>query len=176
MKKYTPKDIKILKPGPEYERLVDSIDLSVEVFRKNLISAANLARDFSQEYVLEELPLKLKYIVLLGQSYDGNPLDDGEVTYPEDYKERERYFDSVDGVINLLWRNGWVPEWINVQVRKEDRISTYIELVCCGRFSNDKQHIYHAYEGRAPFHVVGPALPLDYREGKKFSLYWRENA
>ncbi|GAB1264784.1 hypothetical protein [Aurantivibrio infirmus] len=176
MKKYTREDIKIIERGPEHERLVNAIDLSIEGFRKNLICAASLARDFSQGYILEVLPEKIKFIVLLGQSYDGRPLEEREVAYTEDYEERERLFDSADSVVNLLWREGWVPEWINVQIRKEDSTFTYVELVCCGRFSNDKHLINHAHEGRAPFHVVGPALPLGYRDGEKFSLYWRENA
>ena len=88
----------------------------------------------------------------------------------------EIIIDSADSVVEILWREGKVPEWINVQARKQDSASTFVKLVCCGRFTKEKKHLYHIHEGRAPFHVLGPPLPVGYQEGDKFSLYWRENA
>lgn len=176
MKKYTTEDIKQVGSGLEFEKLQNSIDISFEGFRNNLISAVNLAHDFTQQYVLEVLPDELSYLVRLGGSYDGNPLRDDETTYPKDYEDSERSYSSVDDIAKLLWRSGKVPEWVNVQVLKQDKTYTYINLICCGRFSNNKSNIYHAHEGKAPFHVLGPALPIEYSAGEKFSLYWQENA
>lgn len=172
MKKYTAENIKVIKSDANLEEL---IDISMESFARNLNEAACLARDFTSGFILEELPEEMVYLVCLGSSYDGNTLDEEEVTFPEDYEERQRQCSTQSEVVQLLWRDGKVPEWINVQVYRQDKTYTHIQLLCCGRFSSDKAHIYHAREGRAPFHVVGPALPIDYEQGVKFSLYWREN-
>ncbi|WP_437938183.1 hypothetical protein [Sorangium sp. So ce341] len=48
-----------------------------------------------------------------------------------------------------------------------------IDVVCCGRFTADERLLYHAHEGRPPFHVLGPTLPIDYKKGERFSIYHR---
>ena len=173
MKKYTADDIKVLKADPS---LWDDVDISLGGFAKNLNDAACLARDFTRNYVNDLLPDNMKYLVCLGCSYDKNPLQEDEETFPEDYDNSERELSSQDELVNLLWRNGKVPEWINVQVLNADESYTYIQLICCGRFSSRKMSIYHPHEGRAPFHVLGPDLPVNYQVGEKFDLHWRKNA
>ena len=41
----------------------------------------------------------------------------------------------------------------------------------CGRFTADDGLLYHQGEGYAPFHVLGPNLPGDHVEGRRFSIY-----
>ncbi len=170
-KKYNPEDIKVLKADP---RWWDEVDISMMGFAKNLNNAAVAARDFARGYVEENLPDEMRYVVCLGCSYDGNPLSEDEKTFPEDYNEPERKCSSQDEVVKLLWRQGMVPEWINVEVDDVDSRNTVIKLICCGRFSSNKRTMYHPTEGRAPFHVLGPSLPLDYVEGVKFPLCWNK--
>lgn len=152
-KKYTADDIKLIK-----DKAIDSnaIDISRNSFEHNLISAAFHAQEFARTLVTNILPEKIKYVVYLGVSYDGNPLEDGEQIFPEDCTKNKRCFDRSEEVVDLLWREGSVPEWINVFVESNTSEYTQIKLDCCGRFSRKSEHIYHAHEGRAPFHVLGP--------------------
>lgn len=149
------------------------VDISREGFAKNLDISACLARDFTRKFVTNTLPDTMTYIVSLNCSYDKN-LQEGEKTFPEDLENPVRYFDNQEDIVNLLWRDGLVPEWIDLHVFKADENFTHINLACCGRFTSNKQLIYHMYE-YAPFIEKGPALPTGYKEGVKFDLHWRQN-
>jgi hypothetical protein len=147
-----------------------------EVFAARFREAAVAARDFARQFIEEDLPNRMLFRTRLNSSYDGNPLHQNERVYPEDshldraeaLRERDE-----DVVVSALWRNGLVPEWINVQVcgRRED--ATLIEVLSCGRFTADARLLYHKPEGRPPLHVLGPALPVDYQAGQRFSIYHR---
>ena len=173
-KKYTADDIRVVKSKGD---LATTVDLSRKAFGENMLSAARHALEFARTLVVNDLPDKLRYVVYLGASYDGNPLEDREQTFPDDYADRQRCFFDSDEVVELLWREGKVPEWINVSVESEDGEYTLIRLECCGRYSDDVNHIYHAHEGRAPFQVLGPPAPPDYGSGgseDKYDLYWNK--
>lgn len=172
--KYSADDLEII--SFDYD-LLEQVDISRKGFEENLGKAAHQARDFTREMVTNDLPDEMIFLVRLGCSYDGNPLRDGEYTYPEDYSERERLCSNLSQIVDLLWRDGRVPEWINVEVHDADKNHTHIELTCCGRFSSDKKRMYHLQEGKAPFHVLGPSLPPEYTFGEKqdkFDLHWRK--
>jgi hypothetical protein len=156
-KKYSVTDIKILKPRKD---LISNVDISRKAFEKNLIFATQHAFEFACTLVINVLQDKIRYLVYLGTSYDVNPLEKDEYIFPEDYTERKRFFSNSIEIVELLWREGKVPEWIDVSVESEDGEYTYVSLKCCGRYSNDVKHIYHAHEGRAPFHVLGPPRPF----------------
>jgi hypothetical protein len=169
MKKYTSDDIKILKANSFDLAMVD---VSKGSFQRNLTAAVIHAIEFARQLVTDDLPDRIKYVLRLGSSYDSSALEEGEQTYPEDYSKPIRYFEKSEDVVNFLWRNGKVPEWINVSVDSKTAVHTNIKLECCGRFSNRIEHIYHAHEGRAPFHVLGPPVPqgFDLSSGKKYQL------
>lgn len=157
---------------------LDSVDLSQGTFTKNLQEAAILARDFARKLVTTPLPDEIVFVVLYGCSYDKNPLVEDEKTFPEDYEHDPPTATSVEFVTRLLWRDGFVPEWINVAVSHEDGQLTYITLTCCGRYSALPKMMYHITEGRPPFHILGPPMPpgFDHRSGEKYDLYWRKDA
>jgi hypothetical protein len=71
-----------------------------------------------------------------------------------------------------LWRDGHVPQWINVAVLTETGTETIVELLCCGRFTADETRLYPVDEGRPPFHVLSPMLPPSY-DGGRFSIHHR---
>lgn len=172
-KKYTANDIRVVESKDD---LTTAVNISRKAFGENMLSAAQHALEFARSLVVNKLPDKFRYVVYLGTSYDGNPLEDREQTFPGDYVEGRRDFVGSGEVIELLWREGKVPEWINVSVESEDGEYTLIKLECCGRYSDDVHHIYHAHEGRAPFHVLGPAAPPNYEldgNEEKYDLYWK---
>jgi len=147
-----------------------------EVFARHLQEAAAEALAFARTLIAEPLPDAMRFRVRLNSSYDGNPLVGGEVVFPEDgtiARALELQACDVDMVVDTLWRDGRVPEWIDVAVFDETGAETLIELTCCGRYSAQEQLLYHAQRGRPPFHPLGPTLPARYEPGRKFSIHHR---
>ena len=172
-KEYTGKDIQVVKID---DSIYDAVDLSLAVFRQNLQDAAILARDFTRTMVTNQLPETIAYIIHYGRSFDGNQLRGDEKTFPDDYALGPVAAADSDEVATHLWRDGFMPEWINVTVSHGDECHTHINLECCGRYSATAKLMYHVQEGRPPFHVLGPAMPPGYdrKSGDKFDLHWRK--
>jgi hypothetical protein len=146
-----------------------------EVFATRLAAAAEAARTFSQPRIVEHLPAPLVFRVQLNQSYDGHPPRPEERRFEEDsapHRAAALNKCNAETAVATLWRDGYVPEWINVAVADETGTSTVIELVCCGRFTNDDAWLYHVQEGIPPFHVLGPTLPPR-DDGEPFSIHLR---
>lgn len=152
-------------------------------FAQRFRAAAVGARSFAQTLVLEPLPESLCFRVVLNASYDGNPLDPDERVYPED-SSMQRGLSLLrcteQEVVELLWRDGLVPEWIDLSVCTRLGDATVIEACCCGRFTANAELLYHQGEGYPPFHVLGPTFPVDYDWEKdsdvKFSVFERAEA
>lgn len=150
-----------------------------EVLLDHLLRASEHAREFATRFVLDSLPSRYAFWVLLNCSYDGNPLKDGETVYPDDvqkYGERAGPL-IADDAVSLLWRDRMVPEWIDISVWESDEHVTYFELMCCGRFTAEPQHLYYSWNGVPPFGIKGPVYPariaISYTGGlpdEKFSL------
>lgn len=143
------------------------------VFADRLRAALHAVHDYTGTIVIESLPARIVARVVLNASYDGNPLHRDERVYPAD-----RDIDpttlaacSEEDAIDLLWREGLVPEWINVSIVGITFDATVVELLCCGRFTANEALRYHKKEGISPFHVLGPPLPPRWEEGQRFSLF-----
>jgi hypothetical protein len=146
-------------------------------FEKHLIQASQFVVEFTRPMVIQTLPDPVLYRVFPNQSFDANPRVEDEQTFPEETLPDDRYHGDWTSaqVLQFLWRNSKVPEWINVQVKAVDASSTYLGLYCCGRFTGSEKLLYHAREGYPPFHVLSPPLPQDWHgkaQGRKFDLYW----
>ncbi len=147
-----------------------------ETFAARFREAAVACRSFASQYLEEELPPAMRFRLRLNSSYDGNPLHADEIVFPEDSRpERARLLLSchADQVVATLCRSERVPEWVNVNVVGVTPAVTLIEVLACGRFSANEELLYHRQEGRPPFHVLGPTLPLNWVEGQRFSIYYR---
>lgn len=166
-KKYTASDIKIVDPK-KYKKY--PVDISEQGFKENFGAAVFRAVEFAKTMVINSLPEKIKYILFMNSSNDIEALEEGEVKFYGDANKVVCY-DSVE-VFNYLWREGKVPEWIDISVCGVSDEYTELRLVCCGRFSSNKEQIYHAHEGLPPFHVLGPDLPqgFDLSSEGKFDL------
>ncbi|GAB2515305.1 hypothetical protein [Nocardia heshunensis] len=144
-----------------------------ETFRGRLAVAAASARDFARKFVLEDLPGPLVFRVRLNQSFDGHPPAPQEARFPEDSSDERavalRRCD-FETAVGELWRDGRVPEWVNVTAIGTTGAATLIELVCCGRFTTDADRLYHRHEGTPPFHVLGPAQP-PLHDDTRFSIH-----
>jgi hypothetical protein len=120
-----------------------------DLFAARLAGAAEAARAFAGTMIVENLPEQLVFRLR------GTALSkcDAETAVAE------------------LWREGHVPEWVNVSVADETGAATVIELLRCDRFTDDDTLLYHRREGSPPFHVLGPVLPPD--DGTPFSIHLR---
>ncbi len=149
-------------------------------FYDNLIKAKNQVYPFTKEMVTNELPEHFKFIVKISSNFREG-LEDGEITFPE-VKKLNKVSKPIDAeeVIDILWMDYAVPEWINIQVEKADKNFTYFSLECCGRFSRREEHLYHKNEEYPPFHSLSPPLPPDSLNEndeiiKRFDLNWNKN-
>jgi len=147
-----------------------------EIFASRFAASTQAAWTFARSMIFEDLPDRLVFRIRLNQSYDGHAPLPGEVRFPADSgADRAAALRACDAAVAVaeLWRDGRVPEWINVGVVDETGTETVVELVCCGRFTDDDRRLYHAGEGAPPFHVVGPALPPRH-DGTPFSIHTRK--
>jgi len=80
-------------------------------------------------------------------------------------------------VVDYLWRDGKVPEWIDASVESEDGFRSFIGLRCCGRFTASEELLYHRPGGLAPFSIKSPVLPPGWENVEasgRFDLHWRQ--
>ena len=144
-------------------------------FHEHLARATFEALKCARELVHNRLPDSIGYMVHLSVSYDGNPLEPGEHVYPEDVARHGKKLGplATEGVVELLWRDGLVPEWIDIAVARTDGTQTFMELLCCGRFTDSAEHLYYSGTEVCPFGVKSPYLPPDWEKGDvPFDLHW----
>lgn len=137
-------------------------------FLFHLKGSSLIALKFAENYVKNKLTTDFKYNVILNASSD-----DITLTQYDIYKEDDGIIklNLVDNeVVELLYRKNKVPVWININVLKSSRKSTTFNLLCAGRYSDDKKEFYYNGDGSGPFGIKSPKLPIDYKEGKKFKL------
>lgn len=146
-----------------------------EVFAERFAASSRAAWEFARSLVSEDLPEPLVFRIRLNRSYDGHAPQPGEVRFPEDGSRRRATALSrcdAETVVAELWRDHHVPEWVNLAVIGETGTETVIEVVCCGRFTEDDSRLYHPEEGSPPFHVLGPVLPPRH-DGGRYSIHVR---
>jgi hypothetical protein len=85
-----------------------------EDFHNQLIEASSAALHFGQQYVSNCLSQNFAYVVVLNQSNDGNREKD-EIIYPEDNGKIYSGLSQTE-VVELLYREGRCPEWIDIRV------------------------------------------------------------
>lgn len=133
------------------------------------VDAIALARSM----VLDELPDAVTFRVFPNQSYDEH-LKPDEVVYPDDsLDDLHRYIEmGRDECLQFLYRDGRIPEWIDISVGAVDYDFTYIYLRCCGRFTANDDRLYYKRFDRGPFGIKSPAIPPDVAFGNRESKFW----
>ncbi|MFA6172348.1 MAG: hypothetical protein WC701_01560 [Kiritimatiellales bacterium] len=143
-------------------------DMRREAFHSQLLAATFSALRFGQDYVKNRLPLNVRYIAVLNQSYDNNRKPD-ELVYPEDEGRIES--DLTDtAVVDLLHRDDRCPQWIDIAVAGADKNTTLLRLLCCGRYHGDESRMYYYESGLQPFGIKSPDLPVGWEEGITFRV------
>jgi hypothetical protein len=144
----------------------------------NLRCASLKCAEHTRSMVSDEIPDNFLYLVLPNQSYDGNPLHEDEVVFPDETLSPGRLPPPrpPEEVADMLVRDGRVPEWIDV-IRRVASGYTFTKLLCCGRFTANDQLLYYRDGPCPPFGIKGTVLPPRWRSVEadgKFSLNWRE--
>ena len=139
-----------------------------EEFLFHLNGASLIALKFAERYVKDKLTTDFRYNVMLNVSSDYKSLTQFDI-YPEDTGIIK--LDLIDKeVVELLYRKNKVPVWIDINVLKSSRKSTTFNLLCAGRFTDNKEEFYYNGNGSGPFGIKSPKLPIDFKEGNKFKL------
>jgi len=151
-----------------------------EVFLNHLQIASRHCAEFTRAMVTEDLPDQFLYLVIPNESFDGNPLHADEMVFPDDTLKPGRMpapRNDTD-VVDYLWRDGRIPEWIDVFVRRVASGYTFLKLSCCGRFTANDELLYYRNSDCPPFGIKGTVLPPHWKSleaSGKFSINWREN-
>src|SRR5688572_20873364 len=134
-------------------------------FSQNLHKATLSSHTKALVFVENELKPPFAFLLKLNQSFDGNPLANGEVIPKEMRSKGEEAIGplSHDEVVTLLWRDGFVPEWVDIMPWEAKADGLTFRLICCGRFAEREPLLYHAKEGYPPFHAPGVWTPPDWK-------------
>lgn len=142
--------------------------MDLKNFRTRLDTATINAVRFASTMVLNQLPAEFRYSIILNASYDDLRLSDEKI-YPQDNGVIHKNVEAGD-VVHLLFRDGRVPQWIDIAVACTDGQYTHLCLDCCGRYHADDSRLYYNESGIPPFGVKSPILPCNYNKAEKFSL------
>lgn len=143
-------------------------------FEQQLSEATKTAIDLARRFVRQELFEDSRYLLYPNQSCDGHPLIEDEVIYPDEWLGLHKYHGPWNSqkVVDYLWRERKVPEWIDVSVLNVGREDTLLRLICCGRYTEtEKLFYYELPSGKSPFGIKSPDFPPDWDENQgKFDL------
>lgn len=143
------------------------------LFRTRFDRAATLARDFARTFIEEPLPDEASFHLELNSSYDAGSSAELHVFPGDSIRGAHLLRMDLEQAVDELWRDGMVPQWIDVSVVGETEETTLIHVTCCGRFTADDALLYHQQSQIPPFHVTGPILPVGHEHGRRFSIYDR---
>jgi hypothetical protein len=137
-------------------------------FLELLKKATTIAFDFAKEFVDDNMPNEFSYSVELNASNDDPALTQFDL-YPEDDDKRVEFINELE-VVQLLYRKGKVPVWIDISVKCIYNNETVLRLLCAGRYSDCEDEFYYKNGGTGPFGIKSPILPIDYVQGRKFKI------
>lgn len=148
-----------------------------EEFSQNFTKATLRSHELALMDVENELKRPFSFLLELNQSYDGNPLAPGEVIPKEVRAKGGKAIGPLSHkeVVALLWRDGLVPEWVDITPWEAQPTGLTFQLLCCGRFTKDESHLYHKKEGYRPFHAPGVWIPPDWESVEtsgRLDVHW----
>jgi hypothetical protein len=149
-------------------------------FEDHFLQSVQHSVAFARRLVRQSLPDAVVFRVYPNQSFDGQPRRSDEVVFPEESLSTLEDYQgpwSAEQIVAHLWRDGKVPEWIDVSVEAVLGGRTIIALRCCGRFTADERlYYYNDAGGIPPFGIKSPELPPRWKSVEasgRFDLDWR---
>lgn len=130
-------------------------------FTHRFRQAVDASVAFAATMVRQPLPASWRFLIEPNASYDGNPFVDAEQVFPEESLPAGHRLGpwTFEEAVAWLWRDGNVPEWVDVLVHETSPEHTYVCLLCCGRFTGDEERLYYR-NGLPPFGIKSPVLPI----------------
>ena len=97
-----------------------------------LRTAADQAVLFARQHVRQAIPDEVVFLVYPNQSCDDNQRVGDEVVFPDESLPDGKYLGpwTAEEVVAFLWREGKVPEWIDMAVEKEECHRSLVGLRC----------------------------------------------
>jgi hypothetical protein len=144
-----------------------------DLFERRFLEASAHARDFARRFIEEPLPDPMRFHVHLNSSYDGHAGPRFKL-FPQDSTDKVAFRTkhlSAAAVVETLWRDGLVPQWVDLSVVGETGDATLLDVCACGRFTAEEKALYYTQTPFAPFSPKGPFLPVGWAEGQRFSIY-----
>lgn len=147
------------------------------IFEKHLDVAAGRARDLARRFLEENLPDSVVFHLHLNASHDAGPLSGFRLFRDDTNRARAVYRRRMPAceVVDDLWRDRFVPQWIDIAVVGLTADATILELTSCGRYTDTEERLYYTWTDCAPFGVKGPVLPARWKEGETFSIFTRSH-
>ena len=142
--------------------------MTKQEFLSRLQGASLISLKFAERYVTDKLTDDFKYNVIFTPANHNDDLTKFDF-YPEDEGIIKLNLTDND-VVDLLYRKNKIPVWIDISVLKSSRKSTTFNLLCAGRYSENKEEYYYLDDVFPPFGIKGPTFPIGYKEGEKFWL------
>ena len=145
-----------------------------DLFMSHLMSATQQCLERARIFIVEHLPEECRYRIFPNQSYDGNPLVGDEQVFPEDSLPEGQFQGPMEAetVVSYLWREGKVPEWIDMVVSSADGEYTTLSLRCCGRFTGTYEYLYHHPDTINYLRILGGEVPPFSPKGVYFPPGW----
>jgi hypothetical protein len=148
-----------------------------ETFTRRFREAAARALEVARGCVEEELPDRMRFRLQLNAADDDEPLDERERVYPEDssFERRQALADSdEESVVATLWRDGAVPESMDLRVSGRTDELTWVTVRSFSRFTASEDLFHQGdREKQEPFFVRAPSPPEKHPQGLRFSIYHR---
>lgn len=142
--------------------------MTKQEFLFQLKGASFVTLKFAERYVNDKLATDFKYNTIFTPPNIYGDVDQFDI-YPEDEGLIKLNLTDIE-VVDLLYRKNKVPIWIDINVLKSSRKTTTFNLLCAGRYSDNKDEYYYKDNGSAPFGIKGPNFPIGYKEDEKFRL------
>lgn len=142
--------------------------MTKQEFLFQLKGASFVALKFAERYVKDKLATDFKYNTIFTPPNIYGDVDQFDI-YPEDEGLIKLNLTDIE-VVDLLYRKNKVPIWIDINVLKSSRKTTTFNLLCAGRYSDNKDEYYYRDNGSAPFGIKSPQFPVGYKDGEKFRL------
>ncbi|WP_434421011.1 hypothetical protein [Nannocystis pusilla] len=150
-----------------------------EEFRRRLADATRRLLALTRTYVIDALPEAVTYSLAMGSWVEEVPLGPGEVLFAEDGERfRERRSCTAEETVDLLWRDGLVPLWIDMVVVAALHGRTQVDAEVSPRFVRELREL----EGEErPFLIKvrnePPWISRTKMHGplERFPLHWRDD-
>ncbi|MFZ6185836.1 hypothetical protein [Nannocystis pusilla] len=148
-------------------------------FARRLSEATGRLLALTRTYVIDDLPEAVTYSLAMGPWVEHVPLGPGEVMFAEDGERfRERRVCTAEETVDLLWRDGLVPLWIDLVVTAALQGRTQIDAEVSPRFVREPRELQGE---ERPFLIKvrnePPWIPRARMHGplKRFPLHWRDD-